>query len=722
MSRKDDLEKSIHQCYQLVREFEIIRQDTENPKEKRRAERAIAEQWEFIKGYLPEYDRLCQHLGLEVPQDIAEIAIAIRYPLPSVTLPTPAEPRPSLSNRPALELLESAHALIIGIAAYRYIRPLRKTTTDAQDLYDTLLQQGYSPTNVVLLLDEQATKPAISDRLNWLAHRVGPDDTAIIFFSGHGVQLVGGFWPGEYLCPIEAALDRVRDTLISNEELTTGLRAIQTGRLVVFLDACHAGGVGDPKDPAVRVKAGLSEATYAQLAAGEGRIIIASCRPDEVSWELPGMRNGLFTNYLLEGLRGGAARQDRTVWMSNLFGYVYERVSQHDLQHPFQKSAAEDFVIAISAKEKVMSGQVSLQCTWGKAILPASDTKQLTYLLVEVKPPTHIVTVRIPLNLVLILDRSGSMCGEWFDYAREAMQSIVEDLEPEDRLAFVTFDHEGQVVIPSQLVGDKEELAKLIKDIQCFESQTLARFNLEAEARADQTRETRISSGFVLGLREVQKALDPSRLTRIILLTGSQTYGDEAQCKQLAQDAGRLGVPITALGLGNDWNEELLDAIAEASGGICDFIDAPHKIRQHLQYVLHSMQAIVVNNAQLILRLVEGVRPTRVWQVMPLISQLSPTALSDHDVQVYLDELEKEPGEALLVELLLPPRPAGHYRIAQAEVSYDVPAAGIVGEKVRSDILLTFTDDAALAQQHDARVMNLVEKVAAFKLQTRALD
>jgi len=244
--------------------------------------------------------------------------------------------------------VENAHALIIGIAAYRLIRPLSKTTTDAQDLYDILLQQGYTSTNVALLLDEQATKPAISNKLNWLAQRVGPDDTVVIFFSGHGVQLVGGFWPGEYLCPVEAALDGVRDTLISNEEFTTSLRSIQAGRLVVFLDACHAGGVGEPKDPAVQVKAGLSEATYAQLATGEGRTIIASCRPNEVSWELPEMRNGLFTNYLLEGLRGGAARQDGTVWMSNLFGYVYERVSQHDLQHPFQQSASEDFIIAIA--------------------------------------------------------------------------------------------------------------------------------------------------------------------------------------------------------------------------------------------------------------------------------------------------------------------------------------------------------------------------------------
>lgn len=279
--------------------------------------------------------------------------LALRYAGVSIVdLCIDVEPSASsLSHRPNLQIVpdnttvKNTHALLIGIAAYRYIRPLAKTTTDAQDLYDVLLHYGYPSANVALLLDDQATKAAINDKLNWLASRVRPNDTVIIFFSGHGAQLVGGFWPGEYLCPVEATLDKVRDTFISDEEFTAALRAIHAGRLVVFLDACHAGGVGEPKVPTVQVKAGLSETAYDHFLA-QGRVIIAACKPDEVSYELPEMRNGLFTHYLLEGLRGGAARPDGTIWMSNLFGYVYEHVSQHNLQHPFQKSEAEDFIIA----------------------------------------------------------------------------------------------------------------------------------------------------------------------------------------------------------------------------------------------------------------------------------------------------------------------------------------------------------------------------------------
>jgi Ca-activated chloride channel family protein len=134
------------------------------------------------------------------------------------------------------------------------------------------------------------------------------------------------------------------------------------------------------------------------------------------------------------------------------------------------------------------------------------------------------------------------------------------------------------------------------------------------------------------------------------------------------------------------------------------------------------MQDTVVQNAQMIMRLANGVTPRQIWQVLPMISNLGYRPLSDRDVQVTLGELERGQPRSLLVELLISPRPAGRYRIAQVEANYDVPGLKLVGEKSKSDILLDFTADAALTKQHDAEVMNIVEKVTAFKLQTRALE
>lgn len=249
-----------------------------------------------------------------------------------------------------------SYALAVGIGDYHHLSSLSKTTTDARDLHALLAQSGYPATNMALLLDDQATKATISDRLDWLAHRAGSDDTVLIFFSGHGARRVGGFEPGEYLCPVEADWYNLHATAISDEELTTALRAIHAGRVAVFLDACHSGGVGEPKDAVLQVKAGFSEAVYARLAEGRGRVVIASCRPDEVSWELTEMRNGLFTHYMLEGLRGAAVNAEGFVGILDLFKYISWQVPRHRPQHPLFKGELElNFALTISVRPPAAS-------------------------------------------------------------------------------------------------------------------------------------------------------------------------------------------------------------------------------------------------------------------------------------------------------------------------------------------------------------------------------
>lgn len=248
------------------------------------------------------------------------------------------------------------YALLIGINDYHNLRPLRKAAIDAEDLANLLKDAGYPCSNIHLLLNETATKGAINDAFDRLARSVGPEDTVIIFFSGHGAQRLGGFEPGEYLCPVDADWYNLRCTAISTEEFTTALRALNASRVAVLLDACHSGGVGEPKDISSQVKCGLSGDAYNRLAEGIGRIIIASCQPDEVSWELPSMRNGVFTHCLLEALRGAAADPDGIVRVLDLFKYLSKEVPKYvKQQHPLFKGELEDnfpLVIATNIRER----------------------------------------------------------------------------------------------------------------------------------------------------------------------------------------------------------------------------------------------------------------------------------------------------------------------------------------------------------------------------------
>jgi Ca-activated chloride channel family protein len=350
-----------------------------------------------------------------------------------------------------------------------------------------------------------------------------------------------------------------------------------------------------------------------------------------------------------------------------------------------------------------MANDVTLTCQLNKAYLPVMNTQQLVYVLIDAVPGASMAQVQMPLNLSLVLDKSGSMQGKKIQNLREAAKLVVDRLGPQDTISIVAFSDRKYLVAGSQPVTDKSVLKKKIDRIRDGGG-------------------TAISGGMNQGLTELGKAASPDRISRMLLLTDGQTFGDEKKCKKLAAKAGDQGILVNALGLGDDWNEDLLDAIAASSGGMADFIDSPNKIVSFFDQAVQSMQDSVVQNAQMVLRLASGVTPRQVWQVLPMISNLGYRPLSDRDVQVTLGEMEKGQPRSLLVELLVGPRPAGTYRVAQAEVSYDVPGLKLSGEKVRSDILLSFTANAADAKHYDPEVMNIVEKVTAFKLQTRALE
>jgi Ca-activated chloride channel family protein len=350
-----------------------------------------------------------------------------------------------------------------------------------------------------------------------------------------------------------------------------------------------------------------------------------------------------------------------------------------------------------------MANDLNLACRLNKSHLPVMNTQQLVYVLIEALPGAAMAQVQMPLNLSLVLDKSGSMQGQKIQNLRAAAKMVVDRLGSDDLLSVVAFSDRKYLIADSQPVDDKEGLKKKIDRIRDGGG-------------------TAISGGMAQGLTELDKALSPDRISRMLLLTDGQTFGDEKQCKRLGKKAGDNGIVVYALGLGDDWNEDLLDQVAEASGGTADFIDSPDKIVDFFDRAVQSMQDTVIQNAQVILRLANGVTPRQVWQVLPMISNLGYRPLSDRDVQVSLGELEKGQPRSLLVELLVGPRPAGGYRIAQAEINYDVPGLNLVGEKVKTDIILEFTADAAQAKQYDPEVMNIVEKVTAFKLQTRALE
>ncbi|GCF06557.1 vWA domain-containing protein [Dictyobacter arantiisoli] len=351
-----------------------------------------------------------------------------------------------------------------------------------------------------------------------------------------------------------------------------------------------------------------------------------------------------------------------------------------------------------------MPGEVNLVHQLGKDYMPVTGGSQLAYLLLEAKPTALMAQVRMPLNFALVIDHSGSMKGAKLRNIREAVKMVIDRLEPSDYISVIIFDDTAQVIIPSMPANDKPGMKAAIDRIQDAGGTTM-------------------SLGMTQGLGELRRWNIPNAVNRMILLTDGVTYGDTDRCRQLAREAASAGIAIYPLGIGSDWDEGLLDDIGQLSGGPpAEFIKSPTDAMSLFEQQVQSAVAVAVRNTTVTLRLPTGVSPRKAVKVLPLIRDVEANALSDRQVVINLGDLEKDTAQSVLVELMIDPRPAGLFRIAQAELSYDVPVVGLVGEKIREDIKVTFSNDANLNSQVNALVMNFAEKSNAQRLVTRILD
>jgi Ca-activated chloride channel family protein len=349
-----------------------------------------------------------------------------------------------------------------------------------------------------------------------------------------------------------------------------------------------------------------------------------------------------------------------------------------------------------------MKNELNVRCVMSKDMVPVTGSEQAVYALLNIKAGTGTALGTLPANFALVLDRSGSMDGEKMDNLKEAVGYLVDHLSDNDFVSITIFDDQVETLIPNQPAKNRDEIkATLAKVI----------------ARGG----TQISDGLKAGMAEVKKNYSKDRLNRILLLTDGQTWDDEAACLTLADEAAKQGIAITSIGIGDDWNEKLLLQIAEKSQGNSHWIQNPISILDAFQQEVEGMQSVAAVNLKVTARLSQGVKPIKVYSTVPMISDISKKAMLGSTVSIDLGSLDGKKGQAVLMEARLPAQKSGKFRLGQVEVTYDIPSEGLTNQSAKADLFVTFTEDAAATAKVNAEVMNLVEKVSAFKLQTRAL-
>lgn len=263
------------------------------------------------------------------------------------------------------------------------------------------------------------------------------------------------------------------------------------------------------------------------------------------------------------------------------------------------KSLTALFVLLLSSVTALLAKPVSavdLRIELDRSILPAASTERAIIKVIFEGVRLPRPDSRAPVNLALVLDRSGSMSGEKLEQAKGAALEALRRLASDDIFSLVTYDTEIETLIPAQRVGDGNQLELKIRAIT---------------ARGM----TALYGGVTQGAAELRKNLEDKRFThRLILLSDGQANRGPST----ADDLGRLGaalmkegISVTTIGLGLGYNEDLMASLAQKSDGNTYFVEASEDLPRIFAAELGDVLNVVARRVVLTVDFPEGVRPLR---------------------------------------------------------------------------------------------------------------
>jgi hypothetical protein len=254
-----------------------------------------------------------------------------------------------------IEKRRNVWAVVIGINNYAHIRHLKYAVNDAKLFYDYMVGHTHIPKeNVTLLSNQEASLTQIRSILGtYLKSIAGKDDMVIIYFAGHGatekdVMSPDGDGLEKYLLPYDANPKDLYATALPMREVSHIFNRIQSERLIFIADSCYSGASGGRTIDITGIRASISDAFLDRLVTGKGRVIMSASGANEVSIEDDEFKHGVFTYYLVEGLKGKAdTDEDGLITVDEAYRYVSDKVPQATAQeqHPVKNGTVEGRLI-----------------------------------------------------------------------------------------------------------------------------------------------------------------------------------------------------------------------------------------------------------------------------------------------------------------------------------------------------------------------------------------
>jgi Ca-activated chloride channel homolog len=344
----------------------------------------------------------------------------------------------------------------------------------------------------------------------------------------------------------------------------------------------------------------------------------------------------------------------------------------------------------------------SLNVTASKRQIMPLPEPQVFYLLSEIFPDPRAQTQNQKrdsrLNLTLILDHSNSMSGVRMEKVKVAAHQIIDNLADNDILSVVTFNDRAETIIQATTIQDRPALK--------------ARVSMIAAKGG-----TEIYQGLHAGYLENQKYLGPRLINHIILLTDGHTFGDQERCLELAGTAANEGISISAMGLGNDWNDEFLDDLASKTGGNSSYVSSAGAVVTFLNDHVRNLSNAFSERVQLSVASDPDVQLESAFKLSP-----HPQPLPIDSGYIPLGSLQINRPIAVLLQFQVPGNLAEGYRsIARLVARGDILINQSQNYYAINDISLEVTETPA-NEDPPLSILDALSKLTLYRLQERAQE
>jgi Ca-activated chloride channel homolog len=342
---------------------------------------------------------------------------------------------------------------------------------------------------------------------------------------------------------------------------------------------------------------------------------------------------------------------------------AYEVLSDPKARAKYDKNVPkpDETEVKLSANEVQIVGEaITIKITFSRSNLPKIEESQLVYVLLDIiAPNVEGSQASPPINVCLVIDRSTSMSGLRMDTVKATAIELLRQLRPQDTLAVVTFSDRSEVVIPAVRGYRHTEIEGKIRKIQTGGG-------------------TELYHGLEAGFYEVRRFLSNRQINHMILLTDGRTYGDEAECIQLADKMASFGISLSTLGIGDEWNDQFLDGLANRTGGSSFYVSHPGDIAEFLKDKFRGLGQIYAEKLLLKMEPSNGVMLQYALRSQPDTLPLPTESL------IRLGGLPNDNGIRLLLEFVIAPITGRSQRLnlANCTLTMDIPGLNLANYKV----------------------------------------